>query len=91
MKPEREFESHKQDLQGTGNPDAKSDLNRETRGSSGRETPDSPLSDDEKLSSATEYVEELEDDKDDTDDMADPDNDLDEDEVNRLFPGQNTD
>jgi hypothetical protein len=91
MKPEGEFESHKQDLQGTGNPDANSDLNRETRGSSGRETPDSPLNDEEKLLSATEHVEGLDDDREDNDDMADPDNDLDQDEVGRLFPGQNTD
>ena len=59
-----EFERHEQDLKGTGNPDPKSDLKRDEnadpRGNlSGERTADGTLSERASELSATEYVEDL--------------------------------
>lgn len=61
---ENEFETHKQDLEGTGNPDPNSDLkrdkDRDPRGNiSGERTADGTLSEAADELSATEYVKDL--------------------------------
>jgi hypothetical protein len=73
MRPEgeNEFESHKQDLKGTGDPDPNTDLKRDDQADphgnlSGERTADGKLSERASELSGTEYVERLDKDRDES-------------------------